>query len=173
MKTRAQIYSHEATGLLYDISNYRVLKEEQLLRLYPDKRSKVKNLLDYLTKQGRIFRVGDLYCANPECADNIDQGLLSAVWVLADFSDRMEYHAIGDFPVKIIFSADGEVYEIVHAESGREALLTYVMGQERKEPPHYIVLVDDVEQIAELDLPNVNGYCTVSPDGTVQYYQKS
>lgn len=172
MKTRGQIYSQEAAGLLRDISTYRVLKEEQLLRLYPGKRSQVKNLLDYLTKQGRIYRVGDLYCAGPECADNIDQGLLAAVWVLADFSDRVEFHAAGDFPVKVIFTADGVVYEIVHAEPGQEALLSYVMGVERKDPPHYIVLVDDVAQIAGLDLPNVNGYCTVSPDGTVQYYQK-
>lgn len=64
------------------------------------------------------------------------------------------------------------IYEIVHAQQGREALLACTMGAERKEPPRYIVLVDDVKQIAELDLPNVSGYCTAAPDGEVQYYQK-
>lgn len=173
MKTREQIYGQEAAGILRDISMYKVLREGQLLRLYPGKESVVRNLLAYLLKQGRIICEDGLYSMASGRPDNIDQGLLAAVWVLADFRDRVEYHAIGDFPVKIIFSADGRVYEIVHVETGREALLTYIMGQDRKDPPHYIVLVDDVSQIADLDLPNVNGYCTVSPDGTVQYYQKN
>lgn len=173
MKTRAQIYSQEATGLLRDISMYKALREEQMLRLYPGKESIVRNLLAYPVKQGRIMCEDGLYFIVHAKPDNMDQGLLDAAWVLADFSDRLEYHAVGDFPVKIIFSADGVVYEIVHAESGREALLSYIMGQERKDPPHYIVLVDDVGQIADLDLPHVNGYCTVSPGGAVQYYQKN
>lgn len=172
MKTRAQIYGQEANSLLRDITTYRVLKEEQLLRLYPGKRGQVKNLLAYLTKQGRIFHVDDLYCAAPECAVGIDRGMLSALWVLVDFIDRVEYHGPGEFPAKILFFADGVVYEIVHAEEGSEALLAHLMGQEREETPHYIVLVDDMNQIAELNLPNVNGYCTVSLSGEVQYFTK-
>ena len=81
MKTREQIYGQEATSILRDISMYRVLTEEQLLRLYPGKRSKVQNLLSYLTKQGRIWHDGDLYYAAPECAEDVDKGMLAAVWV--------------------------------------------------------------------------------------------
>ena len=130
---------------------YKALREGQLLRLYPGKESVVRNLLAYLVKQGRITCEDGLYFIAHAKPDNVDWGLLDAAWVLADFSDQLEYHAVGDYPVKIIF----------------------IMGQERKDPPHYIVLVDDVKQIADLDLPHVNGYCTVSPDGTVQYYQKN
>lgn len=104
--------------------------------------------------------------------NHVDKGLLAALWVLADFADQTEYHSVGDFPVKIIFIAGGEIYEIVHAEEGREALLAYVMGRSGEEPSHYIVLVDSPEQIAELNLPNTCGYCTVAPNGEVQYYQK-
>ena len=46
------------------------------------------------------------------------------------------------------------------------------MGQPGEEPPHYLVLVDRPEQIEELELPHTCGYCTVAPNGEVQYYQK-
>ena len=37
MKTRAQIYSHEASGILRDISTYGVLTQKQIFGLYPQK----------------------------------------------------------------------------------------------------------------------------------------
>jgi hypothetical protein len=172
MKTRDQIYGQEAASILRDISMYRVLKEEQLLRLYPGKQSKVKNLLDYLLRQGRIFRNGDLYCATPEQAEQIDQGLLAAVWVLVDLIDDVEYHSIGDYPTKIIFFANGEVYEVIHAACEKETLVNYVLAGAKEDPPKYIILVDQPEQIAELHIPAACGYCTVSPDGNVQYFRK-
>ena len=111
MKTRAELYGHEAVGLLRDITMYRVLEKEQLLRLYPGKRGKIENLLAYLTKQGRIFFVDGRYCASLDCAEQTDRGLLAAVWVLIDFIEQVEYHSVSDFPAKIIFFAEGEVYE--------------------------------------------------------------
>ena len=124
MKTRSDLYGQEAASLLRDISMYRALTEEQLLRLYPGKRDKVKNLLAYLVKQNRIWYGDGLYCAAPDGPENIDRGLLAAVWVLADFIDRVEYHSVGDYPAKIIFFADGQVYEIVHAAHRGEKITT-------------------------------------------------
>lgn len=172
MKTRGQIYSREAASLLRDISMYRAMTEQQILRLYHRNQEKVKNLLAYLTKQGRIVQEDDTYFASCGCVNQTDKSLMAALWVLADFADRVEFHAVDDFPAKIIFFADGEVYQIVHAEQGREVLMAHLLDSSGEEPPHYLVLVDDPAQIAELDLPNVCGYCAVSPDGEVQYYQK-
>ena len=45
MKPREQIYGQEAASILRDVAMYKALTEEQLLRLYPQKESKVKNLL--------------------------------------------------------------------------------------------------------------------------------
>ncbi len=92
--------------------------------------------------------------------------------MLVDFIDRVEYHCVGEYPAKLIFIAEGEVYEIVHMEPGKETILSQVMGRQEEDPPHYLVMVDDPEQVNGLELPNVCGYCTVSPDGEVQYYQK-
>lgn len=172
MKTREQIYGQEAASILRDITMYRVLTEEQLLRLYPGKRSKVQNLLSYLTKQGRIWHDGGLYYAAPECAEDVDKGLLAAVWVLADFIDRVEFHSVGDFPAKLIFFADDEIYEVVHAESGKETLINHILSAPAEEASSYLILVDSPDQIPELEIPNARGYCTVSPEGEVQYYQR-
>lgn len=172
MKTRAQLYGKEAACLLRDITTYRVMTEEQILRLYPDKQEAIKNLLAYFVRQGRVWRSGEYYCAAPECAENIDQGLLAAVWVLADFIGRVEYHSVGEYPTKIIFFAEGEIYEIIHAAQGKETLISHVMSDTGEQPSKYLVLVDDPSQIEELQLPNVSGYCTVSQAGEVQYYLK-
>lgn len=172
MKTRADLYGHEAVGLLRDIAMYRVLEEEQLLRLYPGKRDKIANLLTYLTRQGRICYVDGFYCASPDCAEQKDRGLLAAVWVLIDFIDQVEYHSVSDFPAKIIFFAEGEVYEIIYVEQGKETIISHLLSIPREEPSKYIVLVEDLSQLQKLELPPVNGFCTVSPGGEVHYFQK-
>lgn len=179
MKTRAQVYGRDAAGLLRDITMYRVLTEEQLMRLHPCKsagsRDRVKKLLGYLVRQQRVWLCGEnkeYYCAAPDALEERDRGLCAAVWVLGDFMEQVEYHSVGDYPVKIIFFADGEVYEIVHAAQGREVLLSHVLSDAGEQPSHYLVLVDDPAQIGELQIPHVSGYCSVSPEGEVQYYQK-
>ena len=172
MKARDQTYRQDAASLLRDISMYRVLRKEQLLRLYPGKEQSVRMLLDYLVKQSRIYHIGTVYCADPSCADGVDRGLLAAVWVLVDFIDRVEFHSIGEFPAKVIFIADGKVYEVIHIERGKETMMCQIMGRRGDDTPLPLVLVDDPAQINGLELPNVCGYCTVSLDGEVQYYQK-
>ena len=158
--------------LLRDISMYKVLTEGQVLRLYPGKEDKVRNLLAFFVRQGRIWLVNGCYCAAPDSMDDMDRGLFAAVWVLADFIDRVEFHSVGDYLAKIIFFADGEVYEIIHAAQGKEVLLSHVLAVPGEQPSRYLVLVDDPSQIPELNFPNVNGYCTVSREGEVQYFKK-
>nr|WP_325182820.1 DUF5697 family protein [uncultured Oscillibacter sp.] len=165
MKTREQIYGQEAASILRDITMYRVLTKEQLLRLYPGKQNKVQNLLSFLTKQGRIINDGEYYAASAEALEDVDRWLLAAVWVLLDFIDRVEYHSTGDFPAKVIFFSDGEVYEIIQVEAGKEILVSQVLAAYAENPSRYLIMVDNLEQIAELNIPNVCGFCTVSLDG--------
>lgn len=174
MKTRQQIYGQEAASILRDVSMYRALTGEQLLRLYPGKQDKVEKLLAHLVRQGRVFhdKAAGLYRGGEDFAEPVDRGLLAAVWVLVDFIDQVEYHSACDLPGKIMFFADGEVYEIVPIASGQETLISQLLANTPKDPPKYIILVDAPEQIPGLQIPNASGYCTVSADGTVQYYQK-
>ena len=140
--------------------------------MYPGKEKKVENLLAYLVKQGRIYRNGEYYLAQPDGDKNIDHGLMAAVWVLIDFIDRVEYHSSGDYPAKVIFFADGEIYEVIHAAVGKETLINHILSDPGEEPSKFLILVDKAEQIPELLTLNVAAYCTVSAEGAVQYYQK-
>lgn len=110
------------------------------------------------------------YCASLDCAEQMDRGLLAAVWVLIDFIEQVEY--LSDFPAKIIFFAEGEVYEIIYVGQGKETMISHLLSVPREEPSKYIVLVEDLSQIQQLDLPPVSGFCTVSSTGEVQYYKK-
>ena len=150
MKTREQIYGQEAAGILRDVSMYHALTETQLLKLYPHKKSKIRNLLSYLQKQGRIVQRGEYYRIPSDAEESIDHGLSKAVWVLTDFMEQVEYHSVSDYPAKIIFFADGEVYEIIYAEPGKEQLINQMLSAVKEVPPKYIVLIEQPELIAEI-----------------------
>ena len=126
MKTREELYRREAAGILRDLCMYRALTEAQLLRLYPGRQDKVKNLLSYLVRQGRVRRVGETYFPAGQSPDSADPALTASVWVLLDFIDQVEYHSVSDFPAKIIFFAEGEVYEIIHVEQGKETMISHL-----------------------------------------------
>ena len=51
-------------------------------------------------------------------------------------------------------------------------MISHLLSTPREEPSKYIVLVDDLSQLQQLTLPQVCGFCTVSPTGEVQYFQK-
>lgn len=174
MKTRDELYGREATGLLRDIAMYPGLQSEQLCRFYPGKEDKIQRLLTHLCKQGRVGQSeGGAYFLQGADTRNIDTGLVRAVWVLLDFIERVEYHSASDFPVKLIFFADGELYEVVYAASGQEALVNHVLnGKAAENSGRRIVLVDTPEQIGLIHISGVSGYCTVNAAGKISYYKK-
>lgn len=174
MKTRAQIYDKEAAGLLRAISLYPGLLEEQLCRLYPGKETAAKSILAKLEKQGRVERAesGGWFLYGND-TQNADAGTRRAVWVLLDFIEQTEFHSSSDFPVNLIFFAKGEVYEVIDLPAGQETLISQALRQSHEEPGRRIFIVESPQQITEIDIPGVSAYCTVSEDGTVQYYQKA
>ena len=172
MKTRGQIYGLEASRLLRDVTTYHCVRGAQLVKLYPHKRTEVMmQLLRFLAGQGRIVRKTgtDLYCDSSK--QEPDWGMLAALWVLADFAERVEYHTAGEFPSQIVFFADGEQYEILYVSPDREALVEHLTAQSKTDARR-IVVVEDTGQIAHLHVPNTAAYCTVTEDGTVRYYQQ-
>ena len=173
IKTRAEIYGVEAASLLREISLYPGLTEEQLCRFHPGKEEKVKTLLPNLQKQGRIEQDGSgRFIPKGRFTSNIDLSMVKAVWVLLDFIDRVEYHSAHDFPVKIVFFAADEEFEIIYVPYGKEGLVSQTMRMRQEVIPRRIVLVDEPGQISALDFPGISAYCTVSEDGRVSYFKK-
>lgn len=120
MRNREQIYGQEAAGLLRNITVYHCMRRDQLLRLYPGKEGVIENLLRYLVKQQRIFYNTDRDCYGdvPDCRE--DRELTAALWVLLDFIEKVEYHSPDNMPAKLVFFADGEVYEVVYVARVRK-----------------------------------------------------
>lgn len=173
MKTRDQIYGKEAAELLRDITTYHYLSQEQVLRLYPGKEEKIRNLLSFFVKQGRIFFDSGTKLYHDGTEVSPDYETLAAVWVLADFIDRTDYHSSTDFPVKLIFIADGEMYEVLYAAPGNDALLTHALTQQTNDAEKRIVIVETPDQIDGLAIPDVTAYCTVDmQNGAVQYFKQ-
>ncbi len=173
MKTREQIYGKEAAALLRDITTYHCIKRVQLLKLYAGKERQVENLLSHLERQGRIsYDPGlDAYSDSPDPTP--DAEMLSALWVLADFGEQIEYHSSDDFPVKLVFFADGEVYEVICIPPEKETLIEHALSHmEEEESGKRILIVDDAAQIPHINLPGAV-FCTVDKEtGGVQYYRK-
>lgn len=173
IKTRANIYGQEAAGLLRLVSIYPGILETQLIRFYPGKEDKVRNLLSHLTKQGRIVRKeAGGYVPYGAAREPVNGSMVSAVWILLDFIDRTEFHSASDFPAAVIFFAEGELYEIVPVPTGQEALIAQALSRNREYAGRRIVLVDTSEQIAGISFPCISGFCTVDGSGQTTYYKK-
>lgn len=173
MKTRAEIYGLEAAELLRAVSMYPGILETQLFRFYPGKEDKVKNLLAHLKRQGRIAPNNTGGYVPYGSANTSDSNMVKAVWVLLDFMDRTDFHSASDFPVTIIFFADGELYEIVPVPAGQEILVAQALSRNKESPGRRIVLVDMPEQIPIIDFPGISGFCAVDSLGQTTYYQKT
>ena len=173
MKNRAAIYQREAAEMLHNISLYPGLTEEQLCRFFPEKEATAKALLAHMLKEGRVFRDRNGRCyANQEAQNGADKDLSRCIWVLLDFIDQVEYHAVGEFPASILCFANGELYEIVPIPQGKETMICQLLRQPQKDAGKRIGVVDDAAQIELLDIPQAAGFCTVAEDGTVSYYKK-
>ena len=173
MKNRAAIYQREAAEMLHNISLYPGLTEDQLCRFFPEKEAAAKILLTHMLKGGRVYRSENRrYYADQEAQNGADKDLSRCIWVLLDFIDQVEYHAVGEFPAAILCFANGELYEIVPIPQGKETMICQLLRQPQKDAGKRIVVVEGISQIELLDIPQAAGFCTVAEDGTVSYYKK-
>ena len=127
MKTRAEIYGNEAATLLRTVTMYPGLSQQQLLCFHPGKSETAKALLSHLERQGRIFQSDNGGYFPAGYSPKADQALIKAVWVLLDFIQQADYHAPAEFPVKLVFFADGELYEVAYVAHGQEALVCHAL----------------------------------------------
>lgn len=173
MKTREQIYSNEAKQLLRDITTYHCIKRSQLLKLYSDKEQKIENLLTYFVKQGRIYydNQTDTYFDNEDMQNNMQ--MIAAIWVLADFSEIVEFHSVDEFPVQLIFFADGETYDVIYVPMDKETLVERALSNVPKESVgKQIIIVENVDQIKRMNV-DAAVFCTIDTNmGNIQYYKR-
>lgn len=174
MKTRDQIYNREGERLLRLITTYHALRFDQVLQLFPKNEDSIKSLITSLVKQGRIYhdKESGLLCDSPQSAGSPDYGTIAAFWVLLDFKKAIIYHTCGEFPIKLNFFANDEMYEVAYVSTGQEALVNHVFENMKEEDTRRLLILESESQSDKLTVDGVLAYCLVSPDGTVSYYQK-
>ena len=91
---------------------------------------------------------------------------------MLDFCEESDYSSVANFPTKLRFSKDGEVYDVCVAEAGKENTINLFYRKFFNEPSKFIVVVEDEEQMMKLDFEGIIAYCIVNDDGRINYYRK-
>ena len=112
------------------------------------------------------LRQAPIICAKPE-----HKGSTAALWVLLDFIEKVEYHSPDNMPAKLVFFADGEVYEVICVSPGKEALLRHALAAE-DDSGQRLVIIEEEDQMQHLHIPHIAAYCMVDEQGCVQYFRK-
>lgn len=174
MKSRNQIYRGEGERLLKLITTYHALQYEQVLQFFIRNRDSMKSLITSLIKQRRIYYDSekDLLCDSQEASDSPDYGMIAAIWVLLDFPKTVVYHTSGEFPVKLHFFSQDEVYEVIYVSPGQEALINHVMGSLPDGDANRLIILESEQQATKIFMDGVTAFCVVNPEGTVNYYTK-
>ncbi|MFG6320221.1 MAG: hypothetical protein K1W41_01360 [Lachnospiraceae bacterium] len=173
MQHRNQQQESHLSEIIRLLSTYRALSLFQLEALYPElTRQKLLLLLKKLEKTGRLTLMSErnLVLYKGDCVP--DPSTLAAFWVLLDFREDITYHTASDFPVTLTFYTQSDAYGIIHIPEEKEILMNHALSVYKEDSPRRIAVVDNAGQIPILDFPGITAFCTVTPDGKVQYYRK-
>ncbi len=172
MKTRKDIYGNEAAEMLRIVTLYHNIRKSQLVSLFPEtKPDVIEKLIFHLQNNRRIYhnKSTDILYDNAEY--NTDVGIITCLWVLCDFIDKVEFHSSSDFPVNMVFFSSGELYEVSYIPENREAV--FEQAFKNCEPGgKRIIVLENTEQITKANIPDVTAYCTVDSDsGEIKYFK--
>ena len=173
MQHRDQQQESHLSEITRLLSMYHALSLPQFGRLYPELTDrKLRLLLGRLEKAGRLAFVPDreLILYSKECVPN--PSTLAAFWVLLDFREDVTYHTASDFPVALTFYTQSDAYDVIHIPEEKEMHMNHALSAYKEDSPRRIAIVDHSRQIPLLHIPGTAAFCTVTPDGKVQYYRK-
>ncbi|MFR8172719.1 MAG: DUF5697 family protein [Marvinbryantia sp.] len=125
----------------------------------------------YINQELKMVAIGE------EAYGAREYGTLQSMWALLGIMDqkKVEQHFLAskeEYPVRIVFVGDGEIYDILYVSSADVNLTNNLFARKRIEGCGHIVVVETPEDIPEIRIPDVIGFCTVKEDGKVEYYRK-
>lgn len=154
------------------ISEYKVLKLEQVYKTISDKELKVKkSIITMMKNSGTIFVFDDICSATDNWVKNLDKSMIKAFWILLDFWDEVLFNTSATFPAKIDFITQDDSFDIIVAEKGHEKMLNVFYNKNRDATIKHLVVVEDEEQMMKLTFEGISAFCIVGNDGTVSYYR--
>ena len=173
MQHRNQQQESHLPEIIRLLSTYHALTLLQFEAFFPElTRQKLFQLIKKLEKAGRLTLMPerDLVLNTGDSVPN--PSTLAAFWVLLDFRENITYHTASDFPVALTFYTQSDAFDVIHIPEEKEMLMNHALSAYKEDSPRRIAVVDDAGQIPLLDFPGIAAFCTVAPDGKVQYYRK-
>lgn len=174
MKTRREIYEEETEEIIRCLSIYKTMLPEQVYRLFPEYDTAVaKSVLTKQIHKRRIFYNAALnFLAAREDITRPDRGMIAAIWVMLAHQPNVSFHVSGDYPVKLCFLIGEELHEVVYAAPGEELLIGHALTAKGGEGQTRIIVVEAPGQIDDLFYAGDAKFCTVSPDGQIEFIRK-
>lgn len=163
------------------IQKYNALYKSQVYEFFAkDGREQfVGKALKALEKERDIYinQEMKLIAVNEESYGAREYGTLQSVWALLGIMDqkKVEEHFLAsreEYPVRIVFVGDGEIYDILYVSEAEVCVTNNLFARKRIDGCGHIVVVENPENIPEIQIPDVVGFCTVEEDGKVEYYRK-
>lgn len=169
MKTRDDLT--EAKELIRIMSMYGALPLQQVVAFFPGRADSVRNLISRFVKQKRLHYCADTAILSESPDREAIEGIIPACWVLLAFLDRVQYHTASDFPALISFFTDDDAFDIIVVQEGQENLISHALSyNDNENASKRLIVVDRPEQIPQIHISHVAGFCTVESGGEVSYF---
>ena len=137
------------------LSQYGALPKTQIIKMLQKPDKTAGKIINNLKKQMRIEDVGGGYYIGIDSMCTPDQRLISAVWVLLKFIDKVDpmAHYPAVYPSQIFFLKENMGYEIVVLYEGEQSLLRLLQPEEELK---YIIVIPHRSMIDKLKLPKAD-----------------
>ena len=154
------------------ISEYKVLKLEQFKMILKDREPRLINaIITMMISDNTLYIKDDFCCTKDDLKHYYDADRIKAFWLLLDSWDDIRFHKVIEYPGRIRFMTNKDIYDIVVAHKGEEDVINTYYKNFSDGSIKYIIIVEDVEQMSGYNFENIFAYCIVSEEGKVTYYR--
>ena len=173
MNPKVDLTSADAACLVDLVTRYRVLDVRQVLLFYPGHEDRIRDLLTYFDKTGRLCLSRDRtrIACNEAWAASGCEAVEMAFWALLDFKNRIKAHFPGTDGVTITAYGGSAEYDFVAVPPGREEGISAQINAQREALSDRLVIVlRTFDQIPQVSVRLISAYCVVTAEGKTTYY---
>jgi hypothetical protein len=173
MNPKVNLSSSDAARLVDLVTKYKSLSVQQVLAYFPDNEDRIRDLMTYFHKTGRLCFSSDhrhIACNN-DWAESGNEAVEMAFWAMLDFVDKIEVHYPGMDGVSITAYGGADEYDFVSVLPDKEALVSAQVDSQRPAlSDRLIVVLRSFDQIPLVTIQQASAYCVVNDQGKTTYY---
>ena len=173
MNPKVDLSSLDAARLVDLVTKYKSLSVQQVLAYYPDNEERIRDLMTYFHKTGRLCFSSDhshIAC-NHDWSESRNEVVEMAFWAMLDFIDKIEAHYPGMDGVSITAYGGADEYDFASIVPGKEAIVSAQVNSQRQAlSDRLVVVLRSFDQIPFVTIQQASAYCVVNDQGKTTYY---